>query len=66
MDAARFCINHLLAIAVVCRDDERAALFQDRVNDFADAAIHRLNRFDRGIQRAGMSYHVAVCVVQHD
>ena len=66
MDAAGFCINHLLAIAVVCRDDERAVLFQDCVNDFANAAIHRLNCFDGGIQRAGMSHHVAVCVVQHD
>ena len=57
--------KHFLGIAVVCRNERRAAFFQHRAHHARDTRIHGLDGFHCRVDDAGVAHHVAVRVV-HD
>ena len=59
-------VAHHLAVAVVGRDQQRAAGSSNRIHDLPEAGIHRFDRLDRGRQDSRVAHHVRIGIVQHD
>ena len=57
---------HQFGIAVISGDQHGAALTSHRIQQPADASIHRLNGFLGGIHDPGVPHHVWVGVVDHN
>ena len=57
---------HQLGIAMVCRDQHRAAAATDGIQQAADALINGGDGFGGCIHHAGVSDHVGIGVVDHD
>ncbi len=57
-------VQHFIDVAVVSGDYCGAVHFHGRFNHAADALVHHLDRFDRGVENAGVAHHVAVGEVQ--
>ena len=64
--AAGFGIDHHFAIAVIGRDDHRAASRIQRGKRAAKTLIDRLAGADRGIEVSGMPDHVWSGIIDHD
>ena len=58
-------VNHLVGVAVVSGDYSRAALSEHSVNNLAYAGIDRLNSLNSRLEYTCMTYHIAVCEVEH-
>src|ERR1700677_1496523 len=66
MGAAAFRVDHLLAIAVVGEDEERAALGECGIDDFADAFVGHLTGLARRGKHPGVAGHVAIGEIDDD
>jgi len=66
MRAAGLWIAHQLAVAMVGREEQRAAGFANGVGNPAETRIHRLDGLDGRVQLAGVTDHVGIGVVQDD
>jgi hypothetical protein len=66
LDGARVGVEHLLGVAVVGGDEDRAAARACRFDHAADALVRHGHRLDGGVEDAGVPDHVAVGVVQDD
>src|SRR5690606_38677064 len=65
MRPARIVVHHLVRVAVVRRDQRRAAHFPHRLHHLADALVHRLHGFHRRLKDSCVAHHVAVGEVDH-
>ena len=60
MRSAGLRIDHQLRVAVVCRDDHRAAFGADRLVDFSQAGVYGFDCLDGGLEFSAVAHHVRV------
>src|SRR5215472_9004146 len=66
MRLSRLRVAHHLSITMIGGDDERPASVFDCGGKAAETRVDRLDRLDRGAERAGMPNHIGVRIVEDD
>ena len=61
-----FRIPHLVGVAMISGNNHHALSSQGGIDDLAYAFIDGFHRFDRCIEFAGMTHHVAIGVIDQD